>query len=146
MKLGEQRYFRNGKVWCTKGAWFDEIMQVIYINVEEYRVYHHKRMTSVGKYSIRVKKFTIGVSMSTPQVVSTLKEGTMQDVINGIEHIWNKYLEYALNETNTGFVAFTTDEGYDACVKEKLTLEQMLEYLGVSEEQYNEYMEAFSPY
>ena len=146
MKVSEQRYFKNGKVWRTTGVWFDEIMQTIYINVQEHRVYDHKRMTTLAKYSIREKKFIIGVSMSTPQVVSILKEGTMQDVIVSISNIWCNYLEYALKQTNRQFVAFTTEEGSDLCVKEKLTLEQVMDYLGVTEEQYNQYIKEISPY
>lgn len=148
MKLEQQNYFNDGKLWKAAQPRFDEIMQVIYLNVNEICVNDHKRMTTASKYSISIKKFTISISLKTPQVVNALKDGSMADALNAVGHTWKQYLDYAINETNPSLIAFTVpyNNTVSTRYKEKLTSEEVMQHLGVNEDEYNQYIIMNNPY
>lgn len=148
MDLFKKKTYRNGRMWVLNEIWFDEIMQLIYINTNEKYVYNHARRQGEDKYSLREKRFTIAISINTPQVANILKEQSIKEAIAAVDKIWENYLDYALKQIAPNLISFT--QPYESTpkyiVKDKLTKQEVRDALCTIESVYNEKIQEFNPY
>lgn len=140
--------YNDGKIWVLGKPWYEEIMQTVYINANELYVYYHSRRQGDDKYSLQGKRFTICISLNTPQVANILKEKSINEALAAVEKIGDQYLKYAYKGIAPDFVKFTNPYGQTEIemMKDKLTEEQLIKELGISENEYKEKLVKFNPY
>lgn len=123
---------------------FDLIAQCYVMRVYELKTFYYSRRSS-NQYDISHQEICINISPNTPHILSMInQEASTEDVKNAIKLNWQEYFAYANNKNNENWIRIGKTRKLEG--KEKLTEEQVKDYLSIQTDDEWEKITKYSPY
>lgn len=142
--------FMKGNLVQSSGVEFDVVAQTYTLNAVEGKVYEYTRRND-GKYDISIKYLWVTISKETPHIKGMYDKAEQnqqeideKEVAGEIEKVWQQYLSYALTGRAKGWV--TMQESEFQLYKTRMTIDECIKELGISEEEFKVNMSKYSPY